>query len=385
MTQTLAIFLDAYRELNSRKLFWITLAISGFVVSGSAALGINERGISFLFWTMPTQVVNTSVVTVETFYKTLFSGFGVEVWLAKGATILALISTASIFPDMLARGSVDLVLSKPISRLKLFLLKYLAGLLFVALQVFIFCVASFLVIGLRAGVWEPAIFVALPLVVCFFSYLFAFCALLGVWMRSVIAVIIWTILIWITLFGTYATETWLLAERLESEMRIEVISREIQARDAQIERLSGSAGTGVDSHNQRGASARALERLEDAQNVRRGELAAVRDTLAKQRRTHRAAFVAVTLLPKPAETVALMERALVELADLPEVSSIEERLPGIAGMGMDGPIELRRGDVTQRLIEVTRQRSVWWIIGSSLLSELVILGFGAWVFSRRDF
>ncbi len=384
MTQTLAIFLDAYRELNSRKLFWITLAISGFVVSGSASLGINEQGISFLFWTMPTQLVNTSVITVETFYKTLFSAFGVEVWLAKGATILALISTASIFPDMLASGSVDLVLSKPISRLKLFLVKYLAGLLFVTLQVFIFCVASFLVIGLRAGVWEPAIFVALPLVVCFFSYLFAFCALFGVWMRSVMAAIIWTILIWITLFGTYATETWLLRERLESDMRIEVISREIQARDAQIERLSGSAGTGADSH-QRGASARSLERLKDAQNVRRGELQAVRDTLAKQRRRHSAAFVAVTLLPKPAETVALMERALMELADMPEVSSIEDRLPGIAGMGMDGPIELRRGDVTQRLIEVTRERSVWWIIGSSLLSELVILGFGAWVFSRRDF
>ena len=31
MTQTMAIFLDAYRELNSRKLFWITLILSGVV------------------------------------------------------------------------------------------------------------------------------------------------------------------------------------------------------------------------------------------------------------------------------------------------------------------------------------------------------------------
>jgi len=27
--QTLAIFLDAYRELNSRKLFWMTMLLSG--------------------------------------------------------------------------------------------------------------------------------------------------------------------------------------------------------------------------------------------------------------------------------------------------------------------------------------------------------------------
>ena len=33
MTQTLAIFLDAYRDLNSRKLFWLAVAISALVVA----------------------------------------------------------------------------------------------------------------------------------------------------------------------------------------------------------------------------------------------------------------------------------------------------------------------------------------------------------------
>ena len=60
-----------------------------------------------------------------------------------------MISTASLFPDFLAGGAVDLYLSKPISRLRLFLFKYSCGLLFVALQIGCFCLASFLVIGLR--------------------------------------------------------------------------------------------------------------------------------------------------------------------------------------------------------------------------------------------
>ena len=33
MTQTCAIFLEAYRSLNSKKLFWIVLILSGLVVS----------------------------------------------------------------------------------------------------------------------------------------------------------------------------------------------------------------------------------------------------------------------------------------------------------------------------------------------------------------
>ena len=32
MTQTLALLLDAYRELNAKKLFWVVLAISLIVV-----------------------------------------------------------------------------------------------------------------------------------------------------------------------------------------------------------------------------------------------------------------------------------------------------------------------------------------------------------------
>jgi hypothetical protein len=32
-----------------------------------------------------------------------------------------------------------------------------------------------------------------------------------------------------------------------------------------------------------------------------------------------------------------------------------------------------------------RDRSLWWVVGTSLLFEAFILGIGAWIFSRRDF
>ena len=45
MTQTWAVFLEAYRNLNSKKLFWTVLILSALVVVAFACVGINERGV----------------------------------------------------------------------------------------------------------------------------------------------------------------------------------------------------------------------------------------------------------------------------------------------------------------------------------------------------
>ena len=172
MTQTWAIFLEAYRNLNSKKLFWLVLILSALVVVAFACLGINESGLKIAFWQIDNNVLNTKQMPPDQFYKTIFVQIGIGIWLAWLATILAIISTSGIFPDLLTSGSIDLFVSKPISRLRLFITEYAAGLLFVALQVTIFSAACFLVIGLRGGVWEPGLFLAVPIMVCFFSYLY---------------------------------------------------------------------------------------------------------------------------------------------------------------------------------------------------------------------
>jgi len=113
MTQTLAIFIDAYRELNSRRLFWITLMLSALVVAIFALPGIDETGISLAGGHFE-MFFNTSVISREVFYKTAFVQFGIGIWLSWIATILALVSTAGMVPDLISSGSVELVLSKPI-------------------------------------------------------------------------------------------------------------------------------------------------------------------------------------------------------------------------------------------------------------------------------
>ena len=162
MTQTLAIFYEAYRSLNAKKMFWAVLVLSGIVSGSFLFVGINEGGLKVLVWQIDVPFLNTHVMTPATFYKRMFVGLGIEYWLSWLAAILALISTAGIFPDLINSGSINLLVSKPIGRLRLFATQYVAGLLFVILQVLLFTAVCFLVIGLRGGVWEPRLFWPCP-------------------------------------------------------------------------------------------------------------------------------------------------------------------------------------------------------------------------------
>src|SRR4051812_24109175 len=104
MTQTLALLLDAYRELNSKKLFWITLALSGVMVVIFAAVGIDQRSMTFFSWHIPIPGLNARTLPPPVFYMTAFSKWGVGFWLSWIASILALISTAGIVPDFISGG-----------------------------------------------------------------------------------------------------------------------------------------------------------------------------------------------------------------------------------------------------------------------------------------
>jgi len=151
VTQTLAIFLDAYRDLNSRKLFWLAIVLSGLVVLIVGALGIDERGVTVLGFSFESKFLNSVFFPPDVFYKIVFSTLGINIWLTWVAAILALISTASIVPDLVASGSIDMMLSKPITRTRLFLTRWVTGLFFAGIQALVFVTASFLVIGIRGG------------------------------------------------------------------------------------------------------------------------------------------------------------------------------------------------------------------------------------------
>ena len=100
LTQTLAIFHDAYRELNAKKMFWIVLGISGLVVIAFAGIGITTTGDVTIFGLRTPFDADGDPAE---YYKAIFLGFGVTFWLSIIASVLALVSTAAIFPESLER------------------------------------------------------------------------------------------------------------------------------------------------------------------------------------------------------------------------------------------------------------------------------------------
>ena len=377
LTQTLALLLDAYRELNHKKLFWITLILSGCFMCVFAIFGVSERGFTILGWNPGW---GGSYASAATAYKTIFDWFGIGLWLTWAATILALISTAFIFPDFITAGSIELYLTKPIGRLRLFLTKYISGLLFVALQVTAFCVVAFLVMGIRAGLWMPSIFLGIPIVTLFFSYLYSIQTLFGVWTRSTIAALLITTVCWCG----FRVAHWAESTLLEITVSMSASAREAPARiaelDARIARLEGAA-----SATSEPASAPALPELERLRQWRRAIVSQQEGNdaaLPVLQKLHTACYVIQTLMPKTTDTVELLSRCIIKTDEVTD-SKTGFRSRGRSSEDTDlDPTNLT--DMKQG-VAAARDRPVWWVIGTSLIFEALVLTLAAWIFCRRDY
>jgi ABC-type transport system involved in multi-copper enzyme maturation permease subunit len=98
--------------------------------------------------------------------------------------VLFLAACAGYYPAMLEAGAIDIVLAKPIDRLRVFLGKYVGGLALYAAAIAITYALIFMGVGLRTGVWHLGIFLVMPMQVFAAAVLYAVLAALGVVSRS---------------------------------------------------------------------------------------------------------------------------------------------------------------------------------------------------------
>lgn len=198
MSQSLAILVDASRELRSRSLFWVGLAISALTpILLFLPIGFEPEG-----WRMLWFEVNESDFIFEgsdgarDLMAWLFAEVFVRWWVCWGAIMLAVVTTASMLPDFLAEGSIDFSLSKPIGRIRLLWLRIGGAFLFVAVQTTVSVVIAWLALGLKMDLWMTGSLLAIPLVLVQFFYLYAIAALVGVTTRSALASLLATMLVW---------------------------------------------------------------------------------------------------------------------------------------------------------------------------------------------
>jgi ABC-type transport system involved in multi-copper enzyme maturation permease subunit len=110
--------------------------------------------------------------------ETLIFGVGFAIYVI--SMLLFIAACSGYYPAMLQSGAIDIVLAKPLERWKIFLGKYMGGLALFTAALFGAYALLFLGLGLRTGVYHPAIFQVMPLQLLSAATLFGLIALLGV-------------------------------------------------------------------------------------------------------------------------------------------------------------------------------------------------------------
>jgi len=113
---------------------------------------------------------------------------------------IAIVVTASIIPETFEAGSLNLLLSKPISRWGLFVAKFIGGCVFISICATYLFAGIWLWLGLALGVWENAILLSIVLYIIVFGIYFSVSAFVGLVFRSTILAIMVTLLFWSACF-----------------------------------------------------------------------------------------------------------------------------------------------------------------------------------------
>ncbi len=120
-----------------------------------------------------------------------------------GGTILLLVCvavTAAFVPNMVRKGTLELLLVRPIQRWQLLVFKYIGALLLVAGLLGLLVGAVWAITWILAGIRSAGILLALPSLLVFFALLLAVSVLAGVITRSVTSALLVTVAYWAVLF-----------------------------------------------------------------------------------------------------------------------------------------------------------------------------------------
>jgi ABC-type transport system involved in multi-copper enzyme maturation permease subunit len=147
---------------------------------------------SLFFGTVPLTILEMPLGDqIHLVENTIVNGIGAWFVLMAGVIV-----TAGFIPNMLRKGTIDLMLTKPLARPTILIYKYLGGLIFVFVLAAVGYGGIWLAIGLRTGVWAPGLLWCVPGVTFYFAILYACSTLVGVLTRNALVSIVVTVLFW---------------------------------------------------------------------------------------------------------------------------------------------------------------------------------------------
>jgi len=179
MNNILTISNFTIREAISRKIIVAFFAISTFTIIVFALL------FGFVSAENFTQI-STKNIPFDEMSAELVKGLKLIVVapLFGGGLFLSIFSASSFIPNMLEKGNIDLLLSKPISRTQIILGKFLGGVLIVFLNIAYLIISLWILIGIKFSIWEPSFLYSILTITFTFASLYSLIILIGILTQS---------------------------------------------------------------------------------------------------------------------------------------------------------------------------------------------------------
>jgi len=169
----LTIIKDTFREALAKKIFIgyyifyaIVILFMIFLVNMDAVEGV------------------MSLADEKAIVRQVETGFFMLSW--NLIIFFSLISTASFIPSMLEKGTIDLLISKPISRSMILLSKYLGAVLFVFLSMVFLLGSIWLILSLKSGFWDFTFLLSILWLTFAFAVMYSIVVIVGLTTQSTV-------------------------------------------------------------------------------------------------------------------------------------------------------------------------------------------------------
>lgn len=166
------VFLDTFEESFRNNMFAFFFVISTLII-GSIGLALNMdivtgaiQGVTFFG-----EELGIPSMTVEQFINAVQVGMAMLVSIL--GVFLGLMATSTLFPLMLQKGSIELLLCRPVPRWRLITARYLGGVAIMAGNAVYLMTGVWVVLGIKSGIWNTGFPLSTILIIIAFTFLFA--------------------------------------------------------------------------------------------------------------------------------------------------------------------------------------------------------------------
>ncbi len=128
---------------------------------------------------------------IKQFFEPILLGFIIKLGLGILAVFVAIVVTSPIIPETFRSGSLHLLLSKPISRIWLYLAKFFGGCVFVLVNITFVLIGLYFIAGLRFDIWNEGLLACIPILMFVFIIFYSVSALAGlIWGNAIVSVVV---------------------------------------------------------------------------------------------------------------------------------------------------------------------------------------------------